>query len=45
MVLRMLSARGVIYLIDCKANPVLDEAGSAKTIVLICNDLSKLLDS
>ena len=45
MVLRMVSARGVLYLIDCKANPVLDEAGATKTVVLICNDLSKLLDS
>ncbi len=45
MVLRMVSARGVLYLIDCKANPVLDETGATKTVVLICNDISRLLDS
>lgn len=45
MPLRMVSATGTWYLIECKANPVLSEAGKAVMIVLICKDLSRLLNS
>jgi len=45
MPLRLVSANGIWYLIDCKANPVLDESGRTRLIVMICKDLSRLLDS
>lgn len=45
MVLRMVTTDGRFYFIDCKANPVFDQAGKALLVVLICNDLSRLLDA
>ena len=45
MPLRLVSADGIWYLIDCKANPVLDESGRTRLVVMICKDLSRLLDS
>lgn len=45
MPLRMVTSGGAWYLIDCKANPVLDQSGKTGMIVLICKDLSRLLES
>ena len=45
MPLRMVSPGGTWYLIECKANPVLSQAGKVVMIVLICKDLSRLLNS
>ena len=45
MVLRMVTRSGDFYFIDCKANPVQEPSGRAMLVVLICNDLSRLLDS
>ena len=45
MPLRLVSDNGNWYLIDCKANPVLDESGRTRLIVMICKDLSRLLES